>query len=332
MFAVRFTLSVSWKKRSNIPLDFHGGQSMSVGDLYRSHDVYFGDVGAAGTLEDARVVVVSAPLEYTVCYGKGTAEGPAAIIAASSQMELFDETLDTVPAEQGIGTLAPLDFADLDHMEALEMIRAAVADVISHGQLPVVLGGEHSLTPSCIRAIQAAADYAPLGIVQFDAHADLRQEFEGSSYSHACAMRRSLDIPGTQLLGVGIRSISFEEIQDLRANKLMADIIYAHEIFSGHADFSAAIARLPERVYLTIDLDGFDPAIMPSTGTPEPGGLSWYQVIDMLRMVIATKQIVGIDVVELAPVSDRHDPDFLAAKLVYRILGMIFTSQKGGAV
>lgn len=295
-------------------------------DFYRSHSTLFGNVDEEydGALPQARAVIIPAPLEYTVCYGAGTANGPAAIIAASTQMELYDEETQRVPAAQGIATLTPLDFTDLTHAEALARIEAAVAVVVAHDQLPVVLGGEHSLTAPCVRAVQAAAAHAPLGIVQFDAHADLRSEYEGSLISHASAMRRALDVPGVELLEVGIRSISEGEIADLATGAARAKIIWAHTLATGKADFAAALAALPERVYITIDLDCFDPGIMPAVGTPEPGGLGWYGVLGMLRLICATKRVVGVDIVELAPISGLAAPDFLAAKLTYRLLGAIF--------
>lgn len=296
---------------------------------YHAHTTLFGDVGSdLGELARARAVIIPAPLEYTVCYGEGTSQGPAAIIAASSQMELFDEELQEVPAERGIATLAPLDFTDLSHAEALNRIELAVTAVLDHGQLPVTLGGEHSITPACVRAVQHAANSAPLGVVQFDAHADLRMEYEDTPLSHASAMRRVIEIPNVSLLEVGIRSISPGEISDLKAGHAQATILWAHDLAAGKTDFPGALAKLPERVYITIDVDCFDPGIMPSTGTPEPGGLGWYGVLGMIRAIAATKHVVGFDVVELAPVPGVHAPDFLAAKLVYRVLGAIFHHQQ----
>ncbi len=301
-------------------------------DLYRSHTFLFGDVGAeAGALAAARAVVIPVPLEYTVCYGKGTAEGPQAILAASHQMELYDEESDTIPADNGIATLTPLDFTGIAHAEALARVHAAIAAVLAHGQLPVTLGGEHSLTPPCVRAVQESARHAPLGVIQFDAHSDLRAEFEGTPLSHACAMRRTLEIAGVELLAVGIRSLSAEEREALRDGQVQARILWAHEFAAARADFAGALAALPDRVYVTIDLDCFDPGIMPAVGTPEPGGLGWYGVLGMLKAIAATKRIVGCDIVELAPIAGWHAPDFLAAKLAYRLLSAYFLSQKGGA-
>lgn len=294
-----------------------------MSSLYHSHTTLFADIGAKGNLEHARSVIIPAPLEYTVCYGEGTSKGPEAILTASAQMEMYDEELETVPADLGIGTIAPLNFNGLSHTQALDHIHDAVVEVLSHKQIPIVLGGEHSLTPPCIRAVQEAADFAPLGIVQFDAHGDLRNEYEDTPISHACAMRRSLDVPGVSLLEVGIRSISAEEIHELQSGKIQATILYAHDLHSGRADFIQALKHLPERVYITVDLDCLDPSIMPSTGTPEPGGLDWYSLLSMIRAIAATKHVVGCDVVELAPIDVLPGPDFLAAKLTYRMIGAI---------
>lgn len=299
-------------------------------DLYHSHTALFADVGPErGRLEHARAVIIPAPLEYTVSYGAGTAGGPAAILAASAQLELYDEELASIPAEHGIGTLAPLAFAGRDHAAALAVIHEAVAAVVAHGQLPVTLGGEHSLSAPCVRAVQEAAGFVPLGIVQFDAHSDLRDSYDGSPLSHASAMRRVLDVPGVTLLQVGIRSISPDEIADRRAGRAPSTILWAHELAAGQADFATALAALPPRIYVTVDIDALDPGVMPATGTPEPGGLGWYGLLGMLRAVAATKTVVGVDVVELAPIPGLHAPDFLAAKLIYRLLGAIF--HHGGA-
>jgi agmatinase len=182
-----------------------------------------------------------------------------------------------------------------------------------------------------VRAVQESADHTPLGVIQFDAHGDLRQEFEETTFSHACAMRRTLEIPGVDLLEVGIRSMSVEEREALRDGQVRARILWGHELAAGRADFAGALAELPERVYVTIDLDCFDPGIMPAVGTPEPGGLGWYGVLGMLKAIAATKRIVGCDVVELAPIDGLNAPDFTAAKLVYRLLGAYFASHRGGA-
>ncbi len=279
-----------------------------------------------GNLETAAAVIIPAPLEYTVCYGEGTAQGPAAIIAASTQMELYDEVFDWIPMSAGIATAPALAFGGLSQEAALQAIEQAVADVLARGQLPVTLGGEHSLTPACLRAVQQHAQYEPLGLISFDAHADMRASYEGTPLSHACAMRRSLEISGVSALELGIRSISPEEISDLREIKPPLEIVWGHR-FADTA-LGPLLDRLPKRVYVTVDLDAFDPAIMPAVGTPEPGGIGWYEFLRAFQLIAERKQIVGLDAVELAPIAGLNHPDFLAAKLVYKMLGQTFMQRR----
>jgi agmatinase len=287
----------------------------------------FGDPPAPwGDLETAAAVIIPAPLEYTVCYGEGTAQGPAAIIAASTQMELYDEVFDWIPMSAGIATAPALAYDGLSQEAALQANEQAVADVLARGQLPVTLGGEHSLTPACIHAVQQHSDFAPLGLISFDAHADMRASYEGTPLSHACAMHRSLEIPGVSLLELGIRSISPEEVSDIRTTNPALEIVWAHQY--AEMRLSDLLDRLPERVYVTVDLDAFDPSIMPAVGTPEPGGIGWYDFLRAFQLIVEKKQIVGLDVVELAPIAGLNHPDFFAAKLVYKMLGHVFRQQR----
>jgi agmatinase len=279
-----------------------------------------------GNLETAAAVIIPAPLEYTVCYGEGTAQGPAAIIAASTQMEIYDEVYDWIPMSAGIATAPALAFEGLTQEAALAATEQAVAAVLARGQLPVTLGGEHSLTPACLRAVQQHAHFAPLGLISFDAHADMRASYEGTPLSHACAMRRSLEIAGVSALELGIRSISPEEVNDIREIKPPLEIVWGHRF--AEADLGTLLERLPERVYVTVDLDAFDPAIMPAVGTPEPGGIGWYDFLRAFQLIAERKQIVGLDVVELAPIAGLNHPDFLAAKLVYKMLGHVFFQRR----
>jgi agmatinase len=279
-----------------------------------------------GDLETAAAVIIPAPLEYTVCYGKGTAQGPAAIIAASTQMELYDEVLDWIPMRAGIATYSALAFEGLTQEAALQATEQAVAVVLARGQLPVTLGGEHSLTPACLRAVQRAGDFAPLGLISFDAHADMRASYEGTPLSHACAMRRALEIPGIKALELGIRSISPEEIADIRETHPALEIVWAHQF--AEMRLGTLLERLPPRVYVTVDLDVFDPSSMPAVGTPEPGGIGWYEFLRAFQLIAGQKEIVGLDVVELAPIAGLSHPDFFAARLVYKMLGQIF-AQRG---
>ncbi len=268
------------------------------------------------------------PLEETVSYGGGTRGGPEAIIEASKQVELFDRVLGGEPAlDYGIHTLPALDAAG-DIEEVLARVQAAVAEIVAAGKLPVVLGGEHTVTIGPVRAIAAAraGGAAPLAVVQIDAHADLREGFHGSPYSHACVMRRLVEETGCELYQVGIRSLSAEEDAFIREHPSTIRTFFAEDI---HADVAGAwlgelAGRLEgRRVYLTIDVDGLDPSVVPATGTPEPGGLSWRQALALLDTVTgAAGSMVGIDCVELAPSPGLHAADFAVAKLLYRAISL----------
>jgi len=277
------------------------------------------------TYEKARVVVLPVPLERTTTYAKGTAKGPCAIIEASRNMETFDEELQVETYQKlGIATLEEMDTEEGSLEQILANISTAVLSLLKDGKFPLVLGGEHSLTPACVSA--AARKYKDLSVLQIDAHADLRETYQGNPNSHACALRRSLEIcPAVQ---VGIRSLSSEEAAAIP--KLATKIFWAHDIVTRPTqEWAEEVPRpLSPNVYLTIDLDGLDPSIMPATGTPEPGGLTWEQVTGLLRVVARQRTIVGMDVVELRPTPGLHAADFLAAKLIYRTLGYIFCQEK----
>jgi len=271
--------------------------------------------------ETARAVVLPIPLERTTSYARGTRKGPAAILEASRNMETYDEELQIETCQQvGIATLEEMDTENASLEQVLAHIHTAVLGVLEDGKLPVLLGGEHSLTPPAVSA--AAKKFPDLTVLQIDAHADLRESYLGNPNSHACALRRVLDVcPAVQ---VGIRSLSKEEAADIP--RLRTKIFWARDI-AGRAPSEWAdevVAALSPNVYLTIDLDGFDPAILPATGTPEPGGLNWEQVTGLVRAVARQRRIVALDVVELLPTPGLHASDFLAAKLIYRILGYVF--------
>ena len=259
--------------------------------------------------------VIPAPYEKSVCYGKGTADGPRAILEASRHLEIFDG-LD-VPAEMGIHTHSPLSCAGT-HEEALDEIEKAVGESLSLGKIPILLGGEHTVTLGALRAVKKR--FPEFGVVQFDAHADLRDSYEGSQYSHACVMRRSMDM-GTRLFQIGVRSLSYEE-HALRSRNGVVWIDAIHVATSGLPK-KLLPDDFPKKIYVTIDIDAFDPSIIPSTGTPEPGGLTWYQMLTALESVVIGRQTIGFDVVELAPIPSLHAPDFTAAKLVYQFMGLL---------
>lgn len=269
----------------------------------------------------ARAVVLPVPLERTTTYARGTRKGPCAILEASRNMELFDEELGLETYRQiGIATLEEMDTEAGSLESVLAHIRTTVSGLLEEGKFPVLLGGEHSLTPPAVSA--AARKFADLSVLQIDAHADLRESYQDNPHSHACTLRRVVEIcPAVQ---VGIRSLSQEEAADIP--KLKTKIFWAKDIVGQPAGQWAGevVKALSPHVYLTIDLDGFDPSILPATGTPEPGGLSWEQVTHLLRTVTRQHTLVGMDVVELLPTPGFHASEFLAAKLIYRVLGYVF--------
>ncbi|MDY7094325.1 MAG: agmatinase [Acidobacteriota bacterium] len=278
--------------------------------------------------ESARAVILPVPFERTTSYGKGTIGGPAAILAASHQLELYDEELQREPAELGIHTLPLFQPESFDLAEALEEVQEEARKHLDAGKFLVTLGGEHSLSLAPVRATAASHGDA-VGVVQFDAHADLREEFEGTPYSHASVLRRIVE-DGAPTLAVGIRSLSSPEAQLVKARKL--PVIWGYELEErGDELFDRFLEQLPEAVYLTFDLDFFDPSLVPATGTPEPGGGRWWPTLRMLRRLFATKRVLAMDVVELAPIGGQPASDFLAAKLVYKCLGYLAEAESSAS-
>jgi agmatinase len=271
-------------------------------------------------LDKSSVLIWPVPFEKTVSYGHGTAEGPAAIIEASRYMEIYDEEIGGETAEIGIHTLAAME-CDREPEEMMAALRDKARELMNTGKFLCMLGGEHSITPPVVRAF--GEKFPKLSVLQIDAHADLRDEYEGTRHSHACAMRRVLEVcPAVQ---VGIRSLSAEEARVIP--NLPTRIFYAKDI-AGRTDWvDSAVDTLTEDVYLTIDIDGLDPSLVPSTGTPEPGGLMWYEVLTLIRTLAAKRNVVGMDLVELCRSPSSNASSFLSAKLIYKTLGYIFRKQ-----
>lgn len=273
----------------------------------------------ATTYSAAKAVVIPFGLEATVSYGGGTAQGPAAMIKASHEVELFDEQLWCEPFRQiGIATLEEPTIAK-NIETALQHLESLVETVLTDGKFPLTFGGEHSITAATIRPF--LKKYPNLAILHFDAHADLRDGYEGEHYSHASAMRRCLDNANVELVSCGIRNISAEEIPFLEANQQRIHIYWGKDKKQWNID--EIVSHLKNRaIYLTFDLDGFDASLMPATGTPEPGGLFWNDALDIITAASKIGNIVGADINELAPVEHLHSCDFLAAKLAYKILAL----------
>jgi agmatinase len=277
--------------------------------------------------ERSRAVVLPVPFERTTTYGKGTAHGPAAIVRASQAMELYDEELEAEPFEQGIATVPPFLPEAFDMAAALAEIEVEAHRHLALGKFLVVLGGEHSLSLAPARAARAV--HGGIGVVQFDAHADLREEFEGTPYSHASVMKRIVD-DGFPTLAVGLRSLSAPEAELIRRQQL--PVLWGYQLDHAAEVFAPVLTALPQKVYLSFDIDYFDPALVPATGTPEPGGGWWYPTLALLRALFNAKTVVGMDLVELAPIGGQPASDFLAAKLIYKCLGYLQESESNNVL
>ncbi|NQT23314.1 MAG: agmatinase [Candidatus Omnitrophica bacterium] len=272
--------------------------------------------------ERSKAVIIPCPYEGTVTYQKGTQKGPAAILEASDYMELFDDELKTETFRIGIHTKSPLRLSQLTVDKAVKIVRNEVEINLRKGKIPVCIGGEHSIS---IGGVQAASNYfTDISVLQLDAHYDLRDRHEGSNYNHACVARRFLEY--CSLTQLGTRSLCKEEWEFLKNKPRHLTSLSIYDMRSKSDWKKKVIDSLTNNVYLTLDLDVFDPACMPSVGTPEPGGMYWKEVLDILREVSERKKIIGFDVVELAPISGFIAPDYLAAKLIYRLLGYISDS------
>jgi agmatinase len=278
----------------------------------------FGGSPASTGFDKARVVILPVPLDRTTSYVAGTRSGPHEILIASSHLELWDEETATNVHGIGIHTLPEMEFPFATMEEVLDEIRRVASELVARSKFPVVLGGEHSITAPVVAAL--AERHPGLSVLQIDAHADLRESFMGTPHNHACAMRRVLDhAPLTQ---VGIRSLSPEEARDIPS--LRTRVFYDFNMRVDPNWIDRVVDSLSETVYITIDCDGLDPAIMPAVGTPEPGGLSWYETLALLRRVIQSRRVVGCDLVELCPLPGNVAPNFLCAKLIYKMLSYRF--------
>ena len=268
-----------------------------------------------------KVVVVPFGLEKTVSYGGGTKNGPKEIIKASHQVELYDEELNYEPHKKiGIKTLKPFKI-DKNINKALKKISLINKNILNKKKFPLVLGGEHSITPGCI--IPFTKKFKNICLLHFDAHADLRESYLGEKYSHASAIRRCLDYKNVSLISFGIRNISEGEIPFLKKNSKRINIFWAKDKKKWDLNtFKKMIKN--KTVYLTFDVDGFDSSIMPATGTPEPGGLFWNESLEIIKIAAKNSNIVGADINELAPIKGFNSYNFLVAKLAYKILAYKF--------
>lgn len=277
----------------------------------------------AASYDAARVAILPIPYEATTTYRRGCENGPAAILDASQQVEYYDEELEQEVWPVGIYTHDPIaDTRNSQTVSSETMLHStqdAVARLLADGKFVVGLGGEHSITTGLVEAYRQAYPNEPFTVVQIDAHGDLRHEYEGSIHNHACIMRRVVDM-GLPTVQIGIRSICKEEADLIKEKQLT--VFRAREIALQPDWLERAIASISTpKVFFTIDLDGIDPTLMPGVGTPEPGGLNWYALTTFLRRVFETHEVIGCDVMELAPIKDSVVSEFTAAKLVYKLIG-----------
>jgi agmatinase len=269
--------------------------------------------------ESSKVGVVQAPLENTTSFQHGTRKGPQAILRASEQVELYDHESGLDYSEVGVTTLPAPKLDGLDNLSALKQIEGDVRKVVSQNMWPIVLGGEHTISFAPVKVLHEK--HADLSVLQIDAHADMRETYEGSPYSHACVMKRVSDL-GIKVVGVGIRNYSKDESTLIREGKKYK-AFHAHELKDG-LDPQKICRELTKNVYLTIDIDGFDPSECPGTGTPEPGGLHWYPVLDLMKTLFREHNVVGMDINEVMPVDGDSRTEFFAAKLAYKLIGYKF--------
>lgn len=278
----------------------------------------FGGIGQEhAEFAKASFVVVPVSYDLTSTYQSGSRRGPGAILEASGNMELYDEELGREIYLAGIHTMPGVEADARGPAEMTATVCKTVAGVIAYDKIPVILGGEHSISLGAVQAMKEK--YPGLSVLQLDAHADMRDSYQGSPYSHASVARRISEL--CPVVQAGIRSMSVEEASFLKASSVKT---FSADFIAEEAEWRSEICRtLKGDVYLTIDLDVLDPAIMPSTGTPEPGGISWRDMLRLIRGVAERCRIRGFDVVELAPIPGMVAPDFLAAKLIYRIMGYL---------
>jgi agmatinase len=282
--------------------------------------VFGGALPVRPTFAEASVVILPCPVDRTTSYVSGTRNGPHEILQASSHMELWDDEMKADVHGVGIFTLPEMELPFGEMAAVVDEIERVAYEIIGRDKLLVTIGGEHSITPPLVSA--AARKYPGLSVLQIDAHADMRDSYMGTVHNHACAMRRALQF--ATVTQVGIRSLSTEEAEVLP--RLNSTVFYDAEMRQDPKWIDAVVASLADDVYVTIDVDGMDPAIMPATGTPEPGGLSWPEITRLLRATAERRRIVAADIVELSPIPGMIAPNFLCARLLYKLLTYRFAS------
>lgn len=275
----------------------------------------FGGDEVIYSYDESEIIIVPVPYDATSTWMKGADKGPEAILKASVNLEFFDIETESETHKIGIHTIEPLKKQNSPESLVYSVYNKTNL-LFREGKFPVIIGGNHTVSIGSIKA--AAEFYSDISVLQLDAHTDLRQTYEGSGFNHACVMARAKEV--APIVQVGIRSMAYEELQFVDKSR----VFYAHELFYNKELYDSAIQKLTDNVYITIDLDVFDPGIMPSTGTPEPGGLGYYEVMHFLKEVVRKRNVIGFDVVELCPSEYNKSPDFMAAKIIYQLLSYRF--------
>jgi len=275
----------------------------------------FGGDEVRYTYDESHIIIVPVPYDATSTFIRGADRGPAAILDASPALEFYDIETGAEAHKRGIFTLPPLECSS-DPAVMTEAVYSTVKGIFDEQRFPVVIGGNHTVSIGAFRA--ASESFEGLTILQLDAHSDLRPEYEGSHLNHACAAARARE--HAPLVQVGIRSMAAEELPYVDSER----IFYAHELWSDKSLYGKALSLLSENVYITLDLDVFDPSVMPSTGTPEPGGPDYRELMFFLRDLFRSRNVVGFDVVELCPSAENRAPDFMAARVIYQMLSYRF--------
>lgn len=275
----------------------------------------FGGNEVVYSYDDSEIIILPVPYDETSTWMRGADKGPDAILEASVNLEFYDIETNSEAHLKGIHTVEPVLIKDTPEKLVNEVYRRTL-EILDQKKFPVIIGGNHTVPIGAFRAYSER--YSDLTILQLDAHGDLRQEYEGSEFNHACAMARAREF--APVVQVGIRSMSVGELPYAEADR----IFYAYQLYNDKTLYRRALEKLTGNVYITIDLDVFDPAIMPSTGTPEPGGPDYFELMNFLRDVIKNRNVVGFDVVELCPSSANKSPDFIAAKVIYQLLSYRF--------
>jgi agmatinase len=265
----------------------------------------------------ARVVILPVPYDLTTSYVSGTRRGPLALLEASTHLELYDEELRRETHKIGIHTLDSLEPSAANPKETIDRVEEATELILAARKFPFMLGGEHSLTLGPVRALKN--NYQDFTIVQLDAHSDLRDAYQNTKFNHACVARRMHEL-GLNIVQIGIRAISSEEANFVEQSDRVR-VFFDYELSQDASKLDQWLKQLKGPVYVTVDLDVFDPGLMPAVGTPEPGGLPWYRVLKILKQVGEQCNVIGADVVELCPIPGLVGPDFLSAKLVYKMIG-----------